>query len=102
MTMSDYIAVEHDAETGEETSRVLTQEEIDALMATFAGFSESIIEEATTSTEVTTSLLPEVSTTMTLPELPTTEQSTTTATTTVATTIAPVLPLTTQVETGTT
>jgi hypothetical protein len=47
--MSDYIAIEHNAETGETTSRVLTQGEIDALNATFAGFSESIViqEEVT-------------------------------------------------------
>ena len=40
--MSDYIAIEHDAETGETTERTMTQSEIDALMETFAGFTESI------------------------------------------------------------
>ena len=50
--MSDYLAVEHDAETGEETSRVLTQEEIDALNATFVGINEDVIVE----TEVTSEL----------------------------------------------
>lgn len=40
--MSDYIAIEHDAETDETVERVMTQDEIDALMATFIGFNESV------------------------------------------------------------
>jgi hypothetical protein len=43
--MSDYIAIEHNAETGETIERTMTQDEIDALMATFAGFNESTIVE---------------------------------------------------------
>jgi len=46
--MSDYIAIEHDAVTGETTQRTMTQSEIDALMETFAGFKESIIVESDT------------------------------------------------------
>ena len=38
--MSDYIAIEHDAETGETTERTMTQSDIDALMETFAGINE--------------------------------------------------------------
>jgi len=44
--MSDYIAVEHDAETDETVERVMTQSEIDALMETFDAFSEPIVIEA--------------------------------------------------------
>ena len=43
--MSDYTITEHDAETGETTERTMTQDEIDALMATFVGFSESVVVE---------------------------------------------------------
>ena len=43
--MSDYISIEHDAETGETTERTMTQSEIDALMETFAGFNEPTIVE---------------------------------------------------------
>ena len=50
--MSDYLAVEHDAETGEETSRVMTQEEVDAMMATFAGFTENVVVEAEVTDEL--------------------------------------------------
>lgn len=50
--MSDYLIVEHNAETGEETSRAMTQEEIDALNATFAGFSEDVIVEAEVTDEL--------------------------------------------------
>jgi antibiotic biosynthesis monooxygenase (ABM) superfamily enzyme len=46
--MSDYIAIEHNAETGETIERTMTQDEIDALMATFAGFNESTIVEPDT------------------------------------------------------
>jgi hypothetical protein len=57
--MSDYIATEHDytivehnVETGETTSRVMTQEEVDTMMQSFAGFTEDVIVE----TEVTDEL----------------------------------------------
>jgi hypothetical protein len=43
--MSDYIAIEHNAETGETIERTMTQDEIDALTETFAGFNESIVVE---------------------------------------------------------
>ena len=43
--MSDYISIEHDAETGETTERTMTQSEIDALMETFNGFNEPTIVE---------------------------------------------------------
>jgi hypothetical protein len=44
--MSDYIAIEHNAETGETIERTMTQDEIDAMMETFAGFTESTIVES--------------------------------------------------------
>jgi hypothetical protein len=50
--MSDYIAIEHNAETNETIERTMTQDEIDALMATFAGFNESTIIEADTDDEL--------------------------------------------------
>jgi len=40
--MSDYMSVTHDAETGETVERAMTQDELDAMMATFAGFTESV------------------------------------------------------------
>jgi uncharacterized ParB-like nuclease family protein len=43
--MSDYTAIEHNAETGETIERTMTQNEIDAMMETFAGFNESTIVE---------------------------------------------------------
>lgn len=46
--MSDYMIAEHDAETGVTVERAMTQDEIDALMATFIGFNESVTVEADT------------------------------------------------------
>jgi hypothetical protein len=43
--MSDCIASEHDAETGETVERVMTQEEIDAIMAASVAFMESMATE---------------------------------------------------------
>jgi hypothetical protein len=50
--MSDYIAIEHNAETDETIERTMTQDEIDAMMETFAGFNESTIIEADTDDEL--------------------------------------------------
>jgi len=52
MTMSDYTAVEHDAETNETIERVMTQSEINALMETFDGFNESITIESDTNDQL--------------------------------------------------
>jgi len=49
--MSDFIAIEHNAETGETIERTMTQGEIDALMTTFAGFNESVTIEPDTDDE---------------------------------------------------
>lgn len=48
--MSDYLAVEHDAETGDETSRILTPSEVDALMESFDGITEAVTVETEMST----------------------------------------------------
>jgi hypothetical protein len=62
--MSDNIAAEHDAETGETTTREMTQAELDELAKTFEGLQlGTIIEQAETD-----SALPFVETTNPLPE----------------------------------
>jgi uncharacterized metal-binding protein YceD (DUF177 family) len=45
--MSDYLAVEHNAETGEETSRPLTQDEIDVINALTFTLGETVENETT-------------------------------------------------------
>lgn len=46
--MSDYISIEYDAETDETVERVMTQEEIDAIMAASVTFMESMTTEQIT------------------------------------------------------
>lgn len=52
--MSDYLEVSHNAETGEEAIKFLTQEEIDELNATFTGINEGSTVELETTGELPT------------------------------------------------
>ncbi len=46
--MNEYIAVHYDIETGETVERVMTQDEIDEIMAASVAFMESMTTEQTT------------------------------------------------------